>query len=78
MTPTGTNSTMTDDEDLALHALLALREELVPDLDEQLLRNCYAVERRHQFSADRTQSSLALERLIDEAVAAHTIDAGAE
>lgn len=69
---------MTDDKDLALDALLALREELAPELDEQLLRNCYAIERRHQFSADRTQSSLALERLIDEAVGAHTIEPGAE
>lgn len=69
---------MTDQEDLALQTLLAIRQELAPDLEEQLLRHCYAVERRHQFNLDRTQPSLALERLIDEAVSAYPLDTGAQ
>ena len=69
---------MTDDEDLALQTLLAIRAEIAPDLDEKLLRHCYAVERRHQFSPDRTQSSLALERLIDEVVSARATESGVQ
>lgn len=61
---------MTEDEDLALQTLLQVRAEIAPDLDEDLLKDCYAIQRRHQFSSDRTQSSVAMERLIDQAVTA--------
>lgn len=61
---------MSEDEDLALQTLLQVRAEIAPDLDEELLKDCYAIQRRHQFSSDRTQSSVAMERLIDQAVAA--------
>lgn len=60
---------MTEDEDLALQTLLRVRAEIAPDLSEDLLKSCYAIQRRHQFNADRTQSSVAMERLIDQAVA---------
>lgn len=59
---------MSDSDDLALQTLLAVRAEVAPNVDEVLLRACYAVQRRHQFNSDRTQSSVAMERLIDEAV----------
>lgn len=61
---------MNEDEDLALQTLLMVRAEAAPDLDEDLLKDCYLIQRRHQFSVDRTQSSVAMERLIDQAVAA--------
>ena len=64
--------TMSDSDDLALQTLLAMRAELAPNVDEALLRACYAVQRRHQFSSDRAQSSVAMERLIDDAVDAAT------
>ncbi|WP_414899727.1 DNA modification system-associated small protein [Sphingomonas flavalba] len=57
-----------NEEDLALQTLLAARAEVAPDVDESLLRACYAIQRRHQFNNDRTQSSVAMERLIDELV----------
>lgn len=57
-------------DDLALQTLLAVREELAPELDETLLRQCYAIQRRHQFNDDRAQSATAMERLIDQAVEA--------
>lgn len=63
---------MSESDDLALQTLLAVRAELAPDVDEALLRACYAVQRRHQFSRERAQSSIAMERLIDEAVDAST------
>lgn len=68
---------MTESDDLALQTLLAVRAETAPDVDEALLRACYAVQRRHQFSSDRAQSSVAMERLIDEAVDAATREASA-
>lgn len=61
---------MSEEDDLALQTLLLVRVEVAPDLDEGLLKDCYAIQRRHQFSGDRTQSSVAMERLIDQAVAA--------
>lgn len=68
---------MSEDEDLALQTLLMVRGEAAPDLDEHLLRDCYMVQRRYQFSADRTQSSVAMERLIDQAVESAAAEAGA-
>jgi hypothetical protein len=59
---------MNDGEDLALQTLLAARAEVAPEIDESLLRACYAIQRRHQFNNDRAQSSVAMERLIDELV----------
>lgn len=59
---------MNDGEDLALQTLLDARAEVAPEIDESLLRACYAIQRRHQFNNDRAQSSIAMERLIDELV----------
>ena len=59
----------TEDEDLALQTLLTVRADVTPQVSEALLRSCYAIQRRHQFSEDRAQSFAAMERLIDEAVA---------
>lgn len=59
---------MNEVEDLALQTLLAAREDVAPEVDESLLRACYAIQRRHQFNNDRVQSSVAMERLIDELV----------
>ena len=57
---------MTDsEEDLALHTLLTVRAEIAPDLEEETLCQCYAIQKKHQFNNDRTQSSSAMERLID-------------
>jgi hypothetical protein len=61
---------MDSDDDLALQTLLAARGEVAPGLDEAILRLCYSIQRKHQFSEDRAQSAAAMERLIDEAVAA--------
>jgi hypothetical protein len=59
---------MSDNDDLALSTLLSIRAEIAPDLDEDLLKKAYAIQRRYQFSDDHAQSSAAMERLIDEAV----------
>ena len=60
--------TMSESDDLALKTLLALRAEFAPSVHETLLRECYAIQRRYQFNGEGAQSSVAIERLIDEAV----------
>jgi hypothetical protein len=65
---------MSDQDDLALATLLAVRAEIAPDLDDELLKKAYAIQRRHQFSDDHAQSSAAMERLIDEAVDARQLE----
>lgn len=54
-----------EDDDLALQALVAARTEIAPLLDEALLRQCYAIQKKYQFSDDRSTSANAMERLID-------------
>jgi hypothetical protein len=54
--------------DLALETLLSVRADVAPDLDEQLLRSCYAIQKKHQFERDRGPSSQAMDRLIDDRV----------
>lgn len=56
------------EEDMTLETLLAVRTEVSPGLDESLLRQCYFVQKRFQFSADRTVSAANMEKLIDEHV----------
>lgn len=55
-----------NNDDLALETLLAVRQEQAPNLDEQLVRNCYALQKNHQFDKDRTVTVQAMERLIEE------------
>jgi hypothetical protein len=54
-----------NEDDLAIETLLALRSEIAPNLDEQLIRSCYAVQKKHQFDHDRLQSVQAMDRLIE-------------
>lgn len=61
-----------NENDLVLGVLLEVRKEVAPDLDENLLRQSYEIQRRHQFSQKRDQSFAAMERLIDEIVDATT------
>lgn len=54
--------------DLVLETLLASRNEVAPDLDVELLRQCYEIQKRHQFDRDRATPTQAMERLIDDHV----------
>ncbi|WP_332713846.1 DNA modification system-associated small protein [Pelagibacterium mangrovi] len=57
------------DEDMTLETLLAVRKEIASDLDEALLQRCYQIQKRFQFSDDRTISATEMEKLIDAHVA---------
>lgn len=63
-------TTTESSEDLALETLLAVRAEIAPDLDEQLLRSCYALQQKHQFDRERSHSAQAMDRLIEDRVKA--------
>lgn len=56
------------EEDLAFDTLRAARAEVAPDLDAQLVEKCYAIQKAHQFNADRSTSAHLMDRLIDEYV----------
>ena len=56
------------EEDLAFDTLRVVRAELTPDLDAQLVEKCYAIQKAHQFHADRSTSAQLMDRLIDEYV----------
>ena len=50
---------MTDDNDMALEALLKAAAEVDPILSTELLRKSFAIQRRHQFDrADSRESSM--------------------
>lgn len=52
----------TDD---ALEVLLEVRETAAPELDEVLLRECYAIQKRFQFDRDREVPLDATRRLVE-------------
>ncbi len=58
---------MTDQpDDMRLAALLASARAVSPELEEDLLRKAYAIQRSHQFDRDRTISVQQMQRLIEE------------
>lgn len=54
-----------DEDDLALETLLTVAQEIAPTMDADLLRQCYAIQKKYQFSVDRGPSVSAMERVID-------------
>ncbi len=54
-----------DSDDLVLQTLIDAKNDAAPNLDPELLRQCYAILKKYQFSKDRELPTNALERLID-------------
>ena len=69
---------MENSDDLALETLLAVRVEIAPDLDEDLLRRCYEIQKKHQFARERSHSAQAMNRLIEDRVNALVATSGEE
>lgn len=67
---------MENSDDLALETLLSVRLEIAPDLDEELLRRCYEIQKKHQFSRERSHSAQAMDRLIEDRVNALVVASG--
>lgn len=59
-------------EDMALDALLAARSEIVPELNMEIIRQAYAIERAHQFDEARETPLKGLQKLVEDIVAAGT------
>lgn len=52
-------------DDMAWAAFLAAARESAPELGEEFLRKAYEIQRRHQFSRDRSESMMLLENLVE-------------
>ena len=55
-------------DDMAWAALQATAREVAPELKEEFLRKVYEIQRRYQFSKDRSESLMLLENLVDAAL----------
>jgi len=62
--------------DLTLETLLSVRAEVNAELDEEILRQCYLIQKRFQFSDDRAAVVGEMERLIDANVARLAVNQG--
>lgn len=56
---------MSDDRELALETLLGVRTALGVGLDDRFLEACFEIQKKYQFSHDRTLSTQAMDRLIE-------------
>lgn len=52
-------------EDMAWKALEVTAKEVAPDIPVELLRKAYEIQKRFQFSTDRSESVQLMERLIE-------------
>lgn len=59
---------MPNDYELGLQTLLLVRTELGIDLEEDLLKACFDIQKKYQFNHDRTLSTQAMDRLIEQYV----------
>ena len=59
---------MSDGSELGLETLFAVKAELGLDLDDELLEACFEIQKRYQFNHDRTLSTHATDRLIEDRV----------
>ena len=60
---------MSDEKELGLETLLAVRKELGVDLEAELLNSCFQIQKKYQFSHERVLSVNAMDKLIDKYVA---------
>lgn len=60
---------MNGESDIALETLLAVAVELGADLPAGTIERVYALQKRHQFDADRSASLQEMQRLIESIVA---------
>lgn len=56
-------------EDIALDALLVARYAIAPELNMEIIRQAYAIERAHQFDEARETPLKSLQRLVEDLVA---------
>lgn len=59
---------MPNDYELGLQTLLLVRTELGIDLEDDLLKACFDIQKKYQFNHDRALSTQAMDRLIEQHV----------
>lgn len=59
---------MSDDNELGLETLLTVKTELGVDLGDDFLEACFEIQKKYQFNHDRTLSTQAMDRLIEDHV----------
>ena len=59
---------MPDDNELGLETLFEVKTEMGVDLDDDLLKACFEIQKKYQFNHDRTLSTQAMDRLIEDRV----------
>ena len=59
---------MSNSRELGLETLFAVRNKLGVDLDDNLLLACFEIQKKYQFNHDRTLSSRAMDKLIEDYV----------
>ncbi len=59
---------MSDDKELGLETLLEVKRDLGVDLDDDLLKACFEIQKKYQFNHDRTLSTHAMDRLVEDRV----------
>ena len=59
---------MQDDSELGIETLLEVKTEMGIDLDDDLLEACFEIQKKYQFNHDRTLSTQAMDRLIEDRV----------
>ena len=56
---------MANDSEIGQETLLAVRTELGVNLDDDLLKACFEIQKKYQFNHDMTMSTQAMDRLIE-------------
>ena len=59
---------MSKDHEIGLNTLLDVRTKLKVDLNDEFLVACFEIQKKYQYSHDRTSSSQAMNRLIEDYV----------
>jgi hypothetical protein len=59
---------MSDDNELGLETLLAVKADLGVNLDDDLLEACFEIQKKYQFNHDATLSIQAMDRIIEDRV----------
>lgn len=59
---------MSNDHELGLETLLAVRTELGVDLDDGFIEKCFDIQKKYQFNHERMLSTKAMDKLIEDYV----------
>ena len=59
---------MSNNRELGLETLVTVSKQIGINLDVDLLQACFEIQKKHQYSHDRTLSSQAMDKLIEQYV----------